>query len=221
VAAPVAVSTTVGVALGGTGSLPPDGGAVSVPGLGVEPAGGVVPELLELGSVCRGADEPCSSAGLVAVSFGLAVLVPSMLPRGAPVPAALAGRLAVRDPTGPIALPVGCSPATRTMLPRAPTTCAPFASRTAELEKGTILAAIRATLAGSGRERPSAAQTGTGSTSVRTARACALLPRKEARWEGRTRCAIATVMTKRALQALVRTVGGLRLGASSKWGIRA
>jgi hypothetical protein len=202
-----AVSTTVGGALGGTGTPPPGGGVLPV-GLGVEPTGGVVTELLELGAVSRGVDEPCSCAavaGVGAMSFGTVVVVPPMLSTGAAAPPAMRGTSAVRDPPGAIesaALPVGGSPATRTMLPGAPRTCSSFASRTAELEKGTILAAIRATLAGSGRERPRAAQNGTGNTNARTARVRVVPPCKEARAEGRSRCAVAAVMTKRALQAL-------------------
>jgi hypothetical protein len=89
-----AVSTIVGGALGGTGPLPPGGGVLPVLGLGVEPTGGVVTEMLELGAVSRGVDEPCSCAavaGVGAVSLGTVVVVPPMLSTGAPAPTAPRG----------------------------------------------------------------------------------------------------------------------------------
>jgi len=59
-AAEIAVSTTVGGALGGTGSLPPWGGVLPPPGVDVEPPGVDVepPGKVEaaLGSIGRGAD---------------------------------------------------------------------------------------------------------------------------------------------------------------------
>jgi hypothetical protein len=196
-AAAVAVSTTVGVVLGGTGPLPPSGGALPV---NVEPPGEVG---RTLASVC-GAAEPCSpDAGTVAVPFGLAVVDPLTFPPAAPPPA-LCGPRTVEDPPGSGALPrlPPSSPGGRTMLPRAPRSCPSLGSSTAELAKGTSFAAIRATVAGSGRERPRAAQSGIGSASARAVRARACQPRKEVRSDGRTRFAIAAVMTKRAVQAL-------------------
>jgi hypothetical protein len=93
-AAAVAVSTTVGVLLGGGEG---GGGVLPVSGTDADPLDEVGdPDPLDevgraLGSVCSGADEPCSDAIVVAVPIGLAVVDASTLPPGTVPPPALRG----------------------------------------------------------------------------------------------------------------------------------